>query len=108
MNQFDEHDDDFDAMESEFTEAKRQALEKSKKEFIQGCYDAYELLASQGQEALTGASRSDIQRAINRMTQLFLLKEEYERCSFLKQYVTKHMPEFEITPDASVVKELSL
>jgi hypothetical protein len=108
MNQFDDYDDDFDAMESEFTEAKRQALERSKEEFIRGCYDAYDLLATQGQEALNGASPKDIQRAINRMTQLFLLKEEYERCSFLKKYVDQHMPEFEITPDSSVVKELSL
>jgi hypothetical protein len=106
MNQF---DDDFEDMESEFLESqKREALEKSKEEFIRGCYDAYDLLATRGQEALDEANPKDIQRAINRMTQLFLLKEEYERCSFLKKYVDTHMPEFEIIPDSSVVKELSL
>jgi hypothetical protein len=42
------------------------------------------------------------------MTQLFLMKEEYERCSFLKQYVKAHMPEFEITPDKNLIKELSI
>lgn len=98
-------DDDNDMYD---LEASREALERSKQEFIKGCYDAYELLVTRGPKALEEAPVKEIQKAINRMTQLFLLREEYERCGFLKQYVSAHMPEFEIVPDPSVVKELSL
>jgi hypothetical protein len=42
------------------------------------------------------------------MTQLFLLREEYERCEFLKKYVADHLPGFKIVPDRNVIKELSL
>lgn len=107
MNKYDEFEDD--DMASEFLEAqRREILERSKDEFVKGCYEAYDVLVNQGKAALDGAELKDIQKAINRMTQLFLIQEEYERCSFLKQYVTLHMPEFEITPDPSVIKELSL
>jgi hypothetical protein len=106
MNQF---NDNFEDMESEFLEhQKREALEKSKSEFIKGCYEAYDVLATRGQEALLESNPKDIQKAINRMTQLFLMNEEYERCNFLKNYVDTHMPEFVITPDSSVIKELAL
>lgn len=86
----------------------RAAIERSKSEFIQGCYDAYDLLVKKGPEVLEETNPKEIQKAINRMTQLFLMKEEYERCSFLKQYVKAHMPEFEITPDKNLIKELSI
>jgi hypothetical protein len=39
---------------------------------------------------------------------LFVINEEYERCQFLKSFADKHMPGFEISPDNSVQKELSL
>jgi hypothetical protein len=89
-------------------ELKKQFIERSKKEFVAGCYDAYELLSTKGEGAIQGASPKEIQRAINRMMALFVIKEEYERCQFLKSFVGKHMPGFEITPDNTVQKELSL
>lgn len=107
MNKYDEFEDD--EMASEFLEAqRREMLEKSKEEFVKGCYEAYDVLVNQGKAALVETDVKSIQKAINRMAQLFLMNEEYERCSFLKQYVKTHMPEFEITPDPSVIKELSL
>ena len=93
---------------SEFENYKRAQLEESKQVFIQGCYEAYDLLVSRGPEVLQQTGTHEIQKAINRMTQLFLLNEDYERCSYLKRYVKDYMPEFEITPDPSVIKELEM
>ena len=66
------------------------------------------MLITNGQEAINGTNPKEIQKAINRMMALFVIKEEYERCQFIKSFVDKHMPGFEITPDNSVQKELLL
>jgi hypothetical protein len=87
---------------------RRHMIEKSKKEFIEGCYDAYDMLVSKGKEAIEGTDPKSIGTAINRMTALFLIREEYERCEFLKKYAKEHLPGFEIKPDRSVEKELAL
>lgn len=103
----DEEDDE--GYEEEINnELKKQFIEKSKKEFVAGCYDAYELLTKKGKGAIQGTNPKEIQTAINRMMALFVIKEEYERCQFLKSFVDKHMPGFEIAPDNTVQKELSL
>jgi hypothetical protein len=104
----DDEEDDEGYDEEINNELKKQFIERSKKEFVAGCYDAYELLSTKGEGAIQGASPKEIQRAINRMMALFVIKEEYERCQFLKSFVGKHMPGFEITPDNTVQKELSL
>ena len=103
---FDEDDED-DQIERD-NELKKLVIERAKKEFVAGCYDAYELLSTKGEEAIQGTNPKEIQRAINRMMALFVINEEYERCQFLKSFVVKHMPGFEIVPDNSVQKELYL
>ena len=105
MFNYDEDDDD--QMERA-NELKKKIVEKSKREFVKGCYDAYEMLSTKGGDAIQGTNPKEIQTAINRMMALFVIKEEYERCQFLKSFVDKHMPGFEINPDNSVQKELSL
>lgn len=102
------YDEDDDDQEEIGNELKKQLVERSKKEFVAGCYDAYEMLSTKGGEAIQGTNTKDIQTAINRMMALFVIQEEYERCQFLKSFVSKHIPGFEITPDQSVEKELSL
>jgi hypothetical protein len=42
------------------------------------------------------------------MMALFVMNEEYERCQFIKSFVDKHMPGFEIIPDITVEKELTV
>jgi hypothetical protein len=103
---YEEEDEDY--QEDVRNELKKKIMEKAKKEFVAGCYDAYEMLSTKGGEAIQGTNPKEIQRAINRMMALFVIKEEYERCQFLKSFVDKHMPGFEISPDNSVEKELSL
>jgi hypothetical protein len=101
-------EDDEDELSEKAELLRRQVIEKSKKEFIEGCYDAYDMLVSKGKEAIAGADPKSIGTAINRMTALFLMREEYERCEFLKKYAKQHLPGFEIKPDGTVEKELSL
>jgi len=84
----------------------RQELEAQKKEFIKGCYDAYDLLTSQGAKALDDGNLPNIANAINRMLAYFLLEEDYERCNFLKRFINEHMPDFKVEPDINVEKEL--
>jgi len=105
---FNYEDEDDDQQMDKIEEMKRKIIEKSKKEFVKGCYDAYEMLATKGGEAIQGTKPKEIQNAINRMMSLFLIKEEYERCEFLKKFTQQHMPGFEISPDKSVQNELSL
>jgi len=102
------YDEDDDYQEETHNELKKQVIERAKKEFVAGCYDAYEMLTTKGEGAIQGTNPKEIQTAINRMMALFVINEEYERCQFLKSFVSKHMPGFEITPDNNVQKELSL
>ena len=102
------YDEDEDEQMEGAENLKKEFIERSKKEFIAGCYDAYEMLSLKGKEAIHGTNPKEIQTAINRMMALFVINEEYERCQFLKSFVSKHMPGFEITPDNNVQKELSL
>jgi hypothetical protein len=102
---YDEEDDD--DQEEIANELKKKIIERAKKEFVAGCYDAYEMLSTKGKEAIQGTNPKEIQTAINRMMALFVINEEYERCQFLKSFVGKHMPGFEITPDNNVQNELS-
>jgi hypothetical protein len=103
------YDDEEEDEQSEISnELKKKVIERAKKEFVAGCYDAYEMLSTKGKEAIDGTNPKEIQKAINRMMALFVINEEYERCQFLKSFADKHMPGFEITPDNNVQKELSL
>lgn len=87
-------------------EFERHELDAQKKEFIKGCYDAYDLLTSQGVKALEDGNLPDIANAINRMLAYFLLEEDYERCNFLKKFIHEHMSEYDVQPDENVEKEL--
>lgn len=105
---FDEEDDDFQDQLDERTKSLQQQLKaRARKEFIDGCYTAYEILERDGKKALDQGDLSSICRAINRMMSLFLVKEEYEKCSFLKKYVEQNIPGHTIDPDPIVAQQLS-
>jgi len=101
------YDDDDNEDLDGLSELQEQLTAKAQKEFIDGCYEAYNLLATQGKDALKGAEITSIQRAINRMTTFFILQEDYERCGFLKKFVNENMPGFKITPDEEIKKDLN-
>ena len=98
-----EFEDDFGEMHDEFNlEGRKNAAQ----EFITGCYDAYEILQTSGKNALSEAGEAPIKNAINRMAALFIMREEYEKCSFLKKFVSENIPGFEIKPDEVLQKEI--
>jgi hypothetical protein len=80
--------------------------EAAVKEFVEGCYMAYGVLHVRGIDALREGDPESIKMAINRMMALFLHKEEYERCAFIKSFVEKHISEFEIEPDWKVIEDM--
>jgi len=86
----------------------KEHLESSKKEFISGCYDAYDLLANDGAAILVPAEMPAIKKAINRMSAYFLLIEEYERCGFLQKFVKENIPGFVIEPDMDIPRQLNI
>ena len=108
------YDDDEDDLGEDINgyleEQAREVAERTRKatlkDFITGCYVAYDMLAKEGPRAIEGSTEESIGSAINRMTALFLEREEYERCGFLKKFVTEHMPGREVIPDQQVIKEL--
>jgi hypothetical protein len=79
---------------------------QSKKEFIDGCYTAYDMLVAKGGSALDDGDMEAIGKAINRMTTLFIHREEYERCKFLAEFVSNYMPEHVITPEEEIINNL--
>jgi hypothetical protein len=97
------NDEECEANAAEFT---KNQIEIQKKIFIEGCYEAYDLLTSKGKEALAVGELSAICSAIDRMTALFLLNEEYERCKFLKEFASANIPGYVIVPDKNVEIEL--
>ena len=103
---FDEEDYQ-EEMEERTKSLQQQLKARARKEFIDGCYTAYEILERDGKKALDQGDLNSICRAINRMMSLFLIKEEYERCSFLKNYVEQNIPGHTIDPDPVVVQQLS-
>lgn len=100
---FQDDDNDEDAL---YAQLKAHAA-KSKKEFISGCYEAYDILKRDGSKALEEAEITSIQKAINRMTTYFIIVEEYEKCQFLQEFVKDNMPDFEIVPDEAIRESLN-
>lgn len=99
--------DDDDEIDHGSDELHKRLTERAKHEFIEGCYQAYELLVKEGPKTLQEAEISSIQMAINRMTSYFIMQEEYEKCQFLKRFVDENMPGFEIVPDVTIQKDLN-
>ena len=104
-----EEDDDFefeDHLEEHSKQIQKKLKEIAKKEFVEGCYMAYNMLVSQGPKALESGDMSAICKAIDRMMSLFIIQEEYERCQFLAKYVKENIPGYQIIPDPMVNLEL--
>lgn len=100
-------DEDFeDQLENHANQIQSKLKEIARKEFVEGCYMAYDMLVSQDKKALESGDKDSICKAINRMMSLFIIREEYERCQFLANYVKKYIPDHEIEPDPVVKLEL--
>lgn len=102
---YDGEDDFEDQLEEHSKQVQQKLKEIAQKEFVEGCYMAYDMLVSKGAGALESGDMSAICKAINRMMSLFIIKEEYERCQFLANYVKQNIPGYEIVPDPTVKLE---
>jgi hypothetical protein len=61
-----------------------------------------------GEKALIKEDIPSIKKAINRMNTLFIMKEEYERCGWLKTFCEKHLPDHKIELDEEVQTQIIL
>lgn len=80
--------------------------EAAVRDFIDGCYRAYEVLETRGFEALETGDPEAIRMALNRMMAFFLHKEEYEKCAFLKAFTETHIADHTIQPDWAVIEDM--
>lgn len=90
----------------ELEESMSNITTKLQKRFVEGCYEGYDVLTSMGKSALIESEIPAIKKAINRMNTLFLMREEYERCGWLKRFCEEHLPEHKIEIDEEVQNQL--
>lgn len=104
----DDEDDDFDE-ELIIREIQMEKEMKEREEFIKNCNAAYEAIKSDPDNILdegnSATKRSNLINALNRMSALFILQEEYEKCSTLKAFVQSKIPGAELTPRIGEVKK---
>lgn len=110
-NYFDDEDEDDDYLDEELIirEMEMEKEEKARKEFIRNCNDAYEAIKSDPDtivnEDNSATKKDNLINALNRMSALFILQEEYEKCETLKKFVEDKIPEQKLTPKVDEVKK---
>lgn len=104
---FDE--EDFEEDEELTTRIQMEKEMKTREDFIKNCNAAYEAIKSDPNNILdegnSATKRANLINALNRMSALFILQEEYEKCSTLKEFVESKIPGTELTPRISEVKK---
>jgi hypothetical protein len=94
--------------EKDLESMKKKVDDKLQENFITGCYEGYDILTSMGEKALSKEDLPNIKKAINRMNTLFIMKEEYERCGWLKRFCEEHLPDHKIELDEEVQTKIIL
>ena len=106
----DEEDDDEDFDEGLIIrEMEREKETKERKEFIRNCNDAYEAIKTDPDNIVNSENpatkKDNLINALNRMSALFILQEEYEKCETLKRFAKAKIPEIELTPNVEEIKK---
>ena len=82
---------------------------KERKEFIRNCNDAYEAIKTDPDNIVNSENpatkKDNLINALNRMSALFILQEEYEKCETLKRFAKAKIPEIELTPNVEEIKK---
>jgi hypothetical protein len=94
--------------EQDLESMKKKVDNKLQEQFIKGCYEGYDILTSMGKSALREDDLPSIKKAINRMTTLFIMQEEYEKCGWLKKFCEEHLPDHMIELDEEVQSRIIL
>lgn len=110
-NYFDDEDEDDDYLDEELIirEMEMEKESKARKEFIKNCNEAYEAIKSDPDNIVnednSATKKENLVNALNRMSALFILQEEFEKCSTLKKFVESKIPGVELTPKIEEVKK---
>lgn len=78
------------------------------KQFVDSCYEAYELIRKEGIKEESFEDREEIRKALRKMLALFESREEYEKCSEISWILESEFPGFETTPDHAYIEEMEL
>jgi len=110
-NYFDDEDEDDDFLDEDLIirEMEMEKEVKARKEFIKNCNEAYEAIKSDPDNIVnednSATKKENLVNALNRMSALFILQEEFEKCTALKKFVESKIPGVELTPKIEEVKK---
>ena len=91
-NYFDDEEDEDEDFDEDLIirETEMEKETKERKEFIKNCNDAYEAIKSDPDNIVNSENpatkKANLVNALNRMSALFILQEEYEKCETLKRF----------------------
>jgi len=104
-----EDDDDFLDEDTIIKDMQMEKEDKARKEFIKNCNEAYEAIKSDPDNIVnednSATKKENLVNALNRMSALFILQEEFEKCSTLKKFIESKIPGVELTPKIEEVKK---
>ena len=110
-NYFDDEEDEDEDFDEDLIirETEMEKETKERKEFIKNCNDAYEAIKSDPDNIVNSENpatkKANLVNALNRMSALFILQEEYEKCETLKRFAKDKIPEVELTPNVEEIKK---
>ena len=104
----DEDDDDFDE-ELIIKEMKEEKEIKERQEFIKNCNEAYVAIQTDPDNIISkdnpATKKENLINALNRMSALFIIQEEYEKCEVLRKFVESKIPDKKLEPRVSEVNK---
>jgi hypothetical protein len=62
-----------------------------KKIFVDLCRESYELIRTNGTDAIEGENSQTVNKALSRMLKVFEDLEEFEKCSYLKEFAKDNL-----------------
>lgn len=110
-NYFDDEDEDDDFLDEDLIirEMEMEKEVKARKEFIKNCNEAYEAIKSDPDNIVnednSATKKENLVNALNRMSALFILQEEFEKCTTLKKFAESKIPGVGLTPKIEEVKK---
>jgi hypothetical protein len=105
----DDEDDDFLDEDAIIKEMEMEKEAKARKEFIKNCNEAYEAIKLDPNNIVnednSATKKENLVNALNRMSALFILQEEYEKCETLRKFMESKIPDAKLDPRIEEVKK---
>lgn len=106
---FDDEEEFFEEEENTIIRRKMENEEKERRDFVKYCNDAYEVIKHSPDSIIDGedspVKKETLINAINRMSALFIIEEEYEKCTYLKKFMENRIPGETFEPRIEEVKK---